>query len=56
MAALTRGARVRVVSRDPAVAGREGEIVEWRGDYFHVELDRLGPRLIEPEDLERVRG
>jgi hypothetical protein len=55
MAALSRGARVRVVSPDPGVAGRVGEIIEWRGLYFHVDLDGVGPRLFEPEDLERVR-
>jgi hypothetical protein len=55
MAALTRGARVRVVSHDPTVAGLEGEVIEWRGLYFRVDIEGLGARFFEPEELERVR-
>ena len=56
MAALTAGARVRVANHHPTVDGREGEVIEWRGVAFHVELDGLGTRFFEPEELERVRG
>jgi hypothetical protein len=55
MAAITAGTRVRVVHRRPPVGGREGEVIEWRGVAFHVELDGLGAHLFEPEELERVR-
>jgi hypothetical protein len=55
MAALTVGARVRVVNDRPPVAGCEGVVVEWLGDAFHVELDCLGTHYFEPEELERVR-
>ena len=55
MAALTAGARVRVANHHPSVGGCEGEIVEWRGVAFHVELDGLGAHFFEPEELERVR-
>jgi phytoene dehydrogenase-like protein len=55
MAALTAGARVRVVDRRSPVGGRVGEVIAWRGVAFHVELDGLGAHLIEPEELERVR-
>jgi hypothetical protein len=55
MAALTAGARVRVVNRRPPVGGSVGEVIAWRGVAFHVELDGLGAHLIEPEELERLR-
>jgi hypothetical protein len=55
MAALTAGTRVRVVNRRPPVAGCQGEVIEWSGIAFHVELDGLGTHFFEPEDLERVR-
>jgi hypothetical protein len=55
MSALTAGTRVRVVSSRPPVAGRTGEVIAWRGVAFHVKLDGLGTRLLEPEELERVR-
>lgn len=55
MAALTAGTRVRVIDRCQPVAGRMGEIIEWRGDAFQVELDGLGTHFFEPEELERVR-
>ena len=56
MAAVSAGARVRVVGRRPPVLGCEGEVIEWRGVAFHVRLDGLGTHLFEPEELERVRG
>ena len=56
MTALAAGARVRVVNRRRLVAGREGEVIEWRGVAFHVKLDGLGTHLFEPEELERVRN
>ena len=56
MAAHTAGARVRVAKHHPTVDGCEGEVIEWRGVAFHVELDGLGTRFFEPEELERVRG
>ena len=56
MAAVTAGARVRVVSRRPPVNGREGEVIAWRGAAFDVKLDGLGTHFFEPEELERVRG
>jgi hypothetical protein len=55
MAALTAGARVRVVNYHPSLNGREGEVIAWRGVAFHVNLDGLGAHFFEPEDLERVR-
>jgi hypothetical protein len=55
MAALTAGTRVRVVNRRQRVVGRMGEVIEWRGDAFQVELDGLGTHFFEPEELERVR-
>jgi hypothetical protein len=55
MAALTAGSRVRVVNRGRPVAGCTGQVIEWRGDAFQVELDGLGMHLFEPEELERVR-
>ena len=55
MAALTAGTRVRVVSRRPYVSGSKGEVIEWRGVAFHVELDGLGTHFFQPEELERVR-
>jgi hypothetical protein len=55
MAALTAGTRVRVVNRLPPVSGCEGEVIEWRGVAFYVELDGLGAHFFEPEELERVR-
>jgi hypothetical protein len=55
MAALTAGTRVRVVNGRPPVAGCTGEVIEWRGVAFHVELDGLGAHFFEPEELERVR-
>ena len=55
MAALTAGTRVRVVNKRPPVAGREGEVIAWRGVAFHVKLDGLGTHFFEPEELERVR-
>ena len=56
MAAVTAGARVRVVNRRPPVDGCEGEVIAWRGIAFHVKLDGLGTHFFEPEELERVRG
>jgi hypothetical protein len=56
MAALTAGTRVRVVNRRRPVAGCVGEVIEWRGDVFHVSLDGLGTQVFEPEELERLRG
>jgi hypothetical protein len=53
MAALAAGARVRVVNGRRPVAGCEGEVIEWRGVAFHVELDGLGTHFFEPEELER---
>lgn len=55
MAALTAGARVRVVNRRQPVVGCTGEVVEWLGDAFQVELDGMGMHFFEPEELERVR-
>jgi hypothetical protein len=55
MAALTAGTRVRVVNYHPVLHGREGEVIEWRGVAFHVNLDGLGTHFFEPEELERVR-
>ena len=55
MAALTAGTRVRVANHHPTVDGREGEVIAWRDVAFHVELDGLGTRFFEPEELERVR-
>jgi hypothetical protein len=55
MAALTAGTRVRVANPQRPVAGCVGEVVEWRGDAFHVRLDGLGTHAFEPEELERVR-
>jgi hypothetical protein len=59
MAALTAGARVRVVNRRQPMAGCTGEVIGWRGDAFQVELDGLGTHFFEPEELEkatRARG
>ncbi len=56
MAAVTAGARVRVVNRRAPVDGHEGEVIEWRGVAFHVKLDGLGTHFFQPEELERVRG
>ena len=56
MAALTAGTRVRVVNSRQPVAGCTGEVIEWRGDAFHVRLDGLGTYFFEPEELERVRA
>ena len=56
MSALAAGARVRVVNDRRPVAGREGEVIEWRGGAFHIKLDGLGTHLFEPEELERVRA
>ena len=54
MAAVSAGARVRVVGRRPPVDGREGEVISWRGAAFHVKLDGLGAHFFEPEELEVV--
>jgi hypothetical protein len=54
MAAVTAGARVRVVNRRAPVDGCEGEVIEWREVAFQVELDGLGTHFFEPEELERV--
>jgi hypothetical protein len=54
MAALTAGARVRVVHRPP-LDGCNGEVIEWSGVAFHVKLDGLGTYFFEPEELDRVR-
>ncbi len=56
MAAVTAGARVRVVNRRRPVDGYEGEVIEWRDVAFHVKLDGLGMHFFEPEELERVHG
>jgi hypothetical protein len=55
MAALTAGTRVRVLDRRSPVGGCEGEVIQWGGVAFQVQLDGLGTHLFEPEDLERVR-
>ena len=39
----------------PAVGGREGEVIAWRGVVFDVKLDGLGTHYFKPEELERVR-
>jgi hypothetical protein len=55
MAALAAGARVRVVNRRAPLAGRKGQVIEWRGVVFLVKLDGLGSHFFEPEELERLR-
>ena len=56
MAAVTAGARVRVVNRRASAHGCEGVVIEWRDVAFQVELDGLGTHFFEPEELERAVG